>query len=244
MKTTRTPTVDDAECNGASMSVRDALMTRRSVRAFLPDPVSPSVVETLLELAARASSNSNTQPWRVHVVTGSAKAALTSALLAAFDDPDTVRQRDYDYQPSPGDWKEPLRTRRRIFGETLYSDVLGIDPKDTPARIAHHRRNYDFFGAPVGMILTVNTCAQDGAYIDAGLFLQALMMAARAAGLDTCPQASFIDFSAVIRTQLDIDDEQHIVCGLALGHADRSNRLSHRSTTRQAVSSFARFHNS
>lgn len=226
----------------SSMSVGEALTSRRSVRAFRSDPVPTAVVESLLTLAARAPSNSNTQPWHVHVVTGAAKAALTTALLAAFDDPHTVRQRDYDYQPSPDGWCEPLKTRRRLFGEALYADVLGIDPDNTAARIAHHRRNYDFFGAPVGMILTVSKHALDGAYIDAGLFLHALMMAARAAGLDTCPQASFIDFSPVIRTQLGIGEEQRIICGVALGHADRSHRLSLNSTTRLPVSSFVRFH--
>ncbi|MGA9873956.1 MAG: nitroreductase [Rhodococcus sp. (in: high G+C Gram-positive bacteria)] len=224
------------------MSVDEALKSRKSVRAFRSDPVSTAVVESLLELAAKAPSNSNTQPWRVHVVTGAAKTALTTALLAAFDDPNTVRQRDYDYQPTSDGWCEPLKARRRLFGETLYADVLGIDPGNTVARIAHHRRNYDFFGAPVGMVLTVSKHALAGAYVDAGLFLQALMMAARAAGLDTCPQASFIDFSPVIRTQLGIDEEQRIICGVALGHADRSHRLSRNSTTRLPVSSFVRFH--
>ncbi|MCZ4519430.1 nitroreductase [Rhodococcus ruber] len=226
------------------MSVRDALTSRRSVRAFRPDPIPTAIVESLLELASSAPSNSNTQPWRVHVVTGAAKAALTAALLTAHDNPDNLRQRDYEYQPNPEDWCEPLKSRRRRFGETLYSDVLGIDSEDTPARVEHHRRNYDFFGAPVGIILTVNRHALDGALIDAGLFLQALMIAARAAGLDTCPQASFIDFSPTIRTQLDIDIDQRIVCGLALGHADGSNRLSRCMTTRQPVSTFTRFHSS
>ena len=106
----------------------------------------------------------------------------------------------------------------------------------------HHRRNYDFFGAPVGIVLTVSRHPLDGALVDAGLFLQALMLAARGAGLDTCPQASFIDFYPILRQHLDLPDDQLIVCGLALGYADPEHRLSQYITPREAVASFATFY--
>ncbi|MEW2289480.1 nitroreductase [Streptomyces sp. NPDC047841] len=225
----------------APVTVEDALRSRRSTRAFLPTPVPRSTVERLLGLAARSASNSNCQPWRVHVVTGAAKHALTAALLRAHAD-DDGRGRDYDYQPGQDGWPEPFRSRRRRFGESLYRDTLGIRADDIGARLCHHRRNYDFFGAPVGIVLTTSRHPQQSALVDAGLFLQALMLAARGDGLDTCPEASLIDFSPVLRRHLLIPDDQVIVCGLALGYADPAHRLNLLRTPREPVGAFATFH--
>ncbi|GGT03695.1 nitroreductase [Streptomyces chromofuscus] len=226
----------------ASASVEDALRSRRSVRAFLPTPVPRARVERLLSLAARSASNSNCQPWQVHVVTGAAKRSLTVALLRAHDGESEGRGRDYPYQPPQDGWCEPFRSRRRRFGESLYRDTLGVRADDIDGRLGHHRRNYDFFGAPVGIVLTVCRHPLDGALVDAGLFLQALMLAARGDGLDTCPQASLIDFSPVLRRHLLIPEDQLIVCGLALGHADPTHRLNQLRTPREPVASFATFH--
>ncbi|MEU9446034.1 nitroreductase [Streptomyces sp. NPDC048304] len=230
----------------ASVTVEDALRSRRSVRAFLPTPVPRSTVERLLALASRSASNSNCQPWQVHVVTGAVKRALTAALLQAHSGDDEgrgqERGRDYAYQPPQDGWPEPFRSRRRRFGESLYRDTLGIRADDADARLGHHRRNYDFFGAPVGIVLTTSRHPLQGALVDAGLFLQALMLAARGEGLDSCPQASLIDFSPVLRRHLLIPDDQLIVCGLALGHADQAHPLNQLRTPREPVASFATFH--
>lgn len=222
-------------------TVEEAIASRRSVRAFLPTPVPRSEVERILALASRSASNSNVQPWQVHVVTDEAKRRLTAALLDAFD---TVGRTspEYPYQPAPHEWVEPFRSRRSRFGEGLYGGALGLRSEDTVRREAHHRRNYDFFGAPVGMILTVSRHPRQSALLDAGLFLQALMLAARGFGLHTCPQASFIDFSAVLREQLSIPEDQLIVCGIALGHADPDHCLNTYRTPREPTSSFATFH--
>lgn len=225
-------------------TIEDALLSRRSVRAYLPTPIRRAEVERLLTLAARSASNSNCQPWQVHVLTGQAKRRLTAALLHAHDHVGRVAEREYDYQPQPDQWPEPFRSRRRRFGEGLYRETLGITEDDTEGRLAHHRRNYDFFGAPVGIILTVSRGPLQSALVDAGLFLQALMLAARGAGLDTCPQASLIDFYPVLRRHLRIPDDQLIVCGLALGHADRTHRLSALRTPRDPVDAFATFYDS
>lgn len=228
----------------AATTIEEALLSRRSVRAYLPTPVRRAEVERLLALAARSASNSNCQPWQVHVLTGQAKRKLTAALLHAHDHLGRITEREYDYQPPPEKWPKPFRSRRRRFGEGLYRDTLGITEGDTEGRLAHHRRNYDFFGAPVGIILTVSRGPLQSALVDAGLFLQALMLAARGAGLDTCPQASLIDFYPVLRRHLRIPDDQLIVCGLALGHADRTNRLSELRTPREPVDTFATFYDS
>ncbi|MFC0549012.1 nitroreductase [Kutzneria chonburiensis] len=220
------------------MDVVEALSRRRSCRGYVARPVPPETVERLLALASRSASNANSQPWQVHVVTGAAKRRLTADLLAAFDADD--RGRDYDYQPT--DWPEPFRARRREFGDRLYGEALGIGRHDAARRLAHHRRNYDFFGAPVGMILTVSRSPRQGALVDAGLFLQAFMLAAGALGLDTCAQASLIDFSAVLRRNLRIPDEQLIVCGLSLGYGDGDHLSTRCRTARLPVSSFTTFH--
>jgi nitroreductase len=223
-------------------TIEDALLSRRSCRAFLPHPVPRPELDRLLALAARSASNSNCQPWHVHVLTGAAKHRLTAALLDAHDTEGRVLEREYDYQPSPDAWPEPFHSRRRRFGEGLYKETLGIAHDDSAGRLGHHRRNYDFFGAPVGIILTVSRRPLDGALIDAGLFLQALMLAARGAGLDTCAQASFIDFYPVLREKLRIPDDQLIVCGLALGYADNDHRLNRQRTPREPVETFTTFY--
>ena len=222
-------------------TMEDAIVSRRSVRAFLPTPVPRAEVERVLALASRSASNSNVQPWQVQVVTDEAKQRLTAALLHAYD---TVGRTlpEYPYQPAPHEWAEPFRSRRTRFGEGLYGRTLGLDSGDTTGREAHHRRNYDFFGAPVGMILTVSRHPRQSALVDAGLFLQALMLAARGAGLDTCAQASFIDFSPVLREHLPIPEEQLIVCGIALGYADADHCLNSYRTPREPAESFATFH--
>ncbi|HEV7976083.1 nitroreductase [Amycolatopsis sp.] len=223
-------------------TIEDALLSRRSCRAFLPDPVPRTELERLLTLAARSASNSNSQPWHVHVLTGAAKHGLTTALLHAHDTAGRVPTREYDYQPSPDDWPEPFHSRRRRFGEGLYKETLGIAHDDSTGRLDHHRRNYGFFGAPVGIILTVSRRPLEGALIDAGLFLQALMLAARGAGLDTCAQASFIDFYPVLREKLPIPKDHLIVCGLALGYADDDHRLNQQRTPREPVGAFTTFY--
>lgn len=230
-----------AQVGSPMTTVEEAIASRRSVRAFLPTPVPHTQVERILALASRSASNSNVQPWQVHVVTDEAKKRLTAAMLNAFD---TVGRTppEYPYQPAPHEWVEPFRSRRSRFGEGLYGSTLGLDSEDTARREAHHRRNYDFFGAPVGMILSVSRHPRQSALIDAGLFLQALMLAARGVGLDTCPQASFIDFSPVLREQLSIPEDQLIVCGVALGYADPEHCLNTYQTPREPAASFATFH--
>jgi nitroreductase len=224
------------------VTVEEALRTRRSVRAFLPTPVPREEVEHLLALASRSASNSNCQPWHVHVLTGEPKRRLTLALWEALDTGGRVVECEYPYQPAPDAWPQPYRSRRAGFGDLLYRETLGVEASDAEGRLAHHRRNYDFFGAPVGMILTVSRHPRAGALIDAGLFLQALMLLARQAGLDTCAQASFIDFYPVLRRHLGLPDDQIVVCGLALGHADNGHRLSRLHTPREPVRSFTTWH--
>ena len=217
----------------------EALVTRRSVRAFLPTPVPRATVEELLGLASRSPSGSNIQPWKVRVVAGAARDRLSQAILAALDrDGAQAHQREWNYYPV--NWREPFLARRRKIGWDLYG-LLGIGKGDYAATEAQRRRNYSFFGAPVGFIFTLDEDLEIGSWLDLGIFIGALAVAARGRGLDTCPQAAFADFHAIIRRELGLPDNQIIICGMALGYPDPDAPENRLVTERAAPADFATF---
>jgi len=206
------------------MDVLEAMATRRSVRGFLPDPVPRETIEAILSAAARAPSGSNIQPWHVRVTTGAEKAALTAAVHAAHDAGDKV-EREYHYYPRV--WREPYYARRRATGWGLYG-LLGIGKTDRAAMHRQHGRNYDFFGAPVGLFFSMDRDMEQGSWLDFGMFLQNVMLAARGFDLHTCPQAAWCDFHPIVRAHLGIPDDRILICGMSLGREDRdavANRL-------------------
>jgi nitroreductase len=221
-------------------AVDAAITSRRSVRAFLPTPVPRSVIEEILAVAARAPSGTNTQPWRVHVLMGDAKAALSADIRAAYDDPAERALHLEPYAYYPTEWRPPYIDRRRKVGWDLYG-LLGIGKSDKARMHAQHGRNYDFFGAPVGLIFTIETVLQQGSWLDYGMFLQNVMVAARARGLDTCPQAAFTQFHRIIARHLGLREDEMVVCGMSLGHADPSAPENTLVTERAPVDVFARF---
>jgi len=222
-----------------SLPADEAIATRRSVRAFLPTPVDRATVESLLALASRAPSGSNLQPWKVRVVAGTARARLSRAILAALDtEGPTAHKREWNYYPV--NWREPFLARRRKIGWDLYG-LLGIARGDFEGTERQRRRNYEFFGAPVGLIFTLDEDLEIGSWLDLGIFIGAFAIAARGRGLDTCPQAAFADFHAVIRRELGIPENEIIICGMALGHADPSAVENRLVTERAAPSHFATF---
>jgi len=216
----------------------EAINSRRSVRAFLPDPVSRETIEQILALAARAPSGSNIQPWRVWVVSGAAKERLSQRLLAAHEADDPSQQEEYRYYPDR--WEEPYLSRRRQLGLALYG-LLGIAKGDHAAMQRQFGRNYSFFGAPVGLILTIDRAMNQGSWFDLGAFLQSILLAARGFGLDTCPQQAFARYHRLIREELGIGEEQMIACGIALGHADPKAPENQLQTPRVPVAEFATF---
>ncbi|QOT77796.1 nitroreductase [Cupriavidus basilensis] len=220
--------------------IDQAIITRRSVRAFLDTPVPRDVVNEILAVASRAPSGTNAQPWRVYVLTGDAKVKLSADVLAAYDDPqrDSKYREEYPYYPR--EWVAPYIDRRRKVGWDLYS-LLQISREDKARMHAQHARNFTFFGAPVGMIFTIDRILELGSWLDYGMFLQSIMVAARARGLDTCPQAAFTQFHAVISNHLRLPADEMVVCGMALGHADPAAIENTLSTEREPVSGFARF---
>jgi nitroreductase len=218
----------------------EAIVSRQSIRAFLATPVPRSTVEEILEVAARAPSGTNTQPWLVHVLAGEPKAELSRRILAAFDAPQGGAQPAREYKYYPEKWTSPYLERRRKVGWDLYG-LLGIGKGDFEKTHHQHGRNYAFFDAPVGLIFTIDRILEQGSWLDYGMFLQNVMVAARARGLDTCPQAAFLDFHAIIADMLGLPDSQMLVCGMSLGWADPDARVNTLFTEREPVSGFARF---
>lgn len=222
-------------------AVDAAITSRHSTRAFLPTAVPRETLLELLQVAGRAPSGTNTQPWQVHVFTGEAKQALSRDIRAAFDDPDERARHREEYAYYPLEWCSPYIERRRKVGWDLYA-LLGIGKADKQRMHEQHARNFDFFGAPVGLIFTIDRVMQQGSWLDYGMFLQSVMVAARARGLDTCPQAAFTQFHRIIARHLSLPTEQMVVCGMALGYADPAAVENTLVTDREPVSGFVRFH--
>ncbi|UUZ76709.1 nitroreductase [Polaromonas sp. P1(28)-13] len=218
-----------------------ALVTRRATRAFLPTPVSRTDVEAILDVARYCASGVNTQPWHVHVVMGAAKERLTDAIMRVYNDSSRMAKLDEPYDYYPQEWISPYIDRRRKVGWDLYG-LLGIHKSDKERMHAQHGGNYRFFGAPVGLMFTIDRRMGRGSLIDYGMFLQSIMVAARARGLDTCPQAAFTPFHRVITEELAIPEQQMFVCGMSLGYADPSRIENSLVTDREAVGNFTTFH--
>jgi len=232
--------VIDRRPAGSHEVVDHAIATRQSVRGFLPTPVPRATIEELLRLASRAPSGTNTQPWKATVLTGSAKERLSAAILAVYNDAEKRKQHVEEYAYYPTQWVDPYLARRRKIGWDLYG-LLGIGREDKAKMHAQHGRNYMFFDAPVGIIFTIDRIMEQGSWLDFGMFLQNVMIAARARGLDTCPQAAFMQFHRVIASELALSESEMVVCGMSLGYADMSKIENTLQTEREPVSGFARF---
>jgi nitroreductase len=217
-----------------------AITSRRSLRAFLPTPVAREDIEAILQVASRAPSGTNTQPWKVYVLLGEKKAALSARLLEEYLDPEKNRQHSEEYAYYPREWASPYIDRRRKVGWDLYA-LLGLTRENKAGMSAQHARNYQFFDAPVGFIFTIDRMMEQGSWLDYGMFLENIMVAARGRGLDTCPQAAFTQFHKVIAEELSLPDNEMVVCGMALGYADMSKVENSLQTERAPLSDFVKF---
>ena len=219
-------------------NVTAAITTRHSIRAFLSTPVSRKVVEEILSVARRAPSGTNMQPWWVYVVTDDGKNRLSDTLLKAHDGGASAWTPEYQYYPN--DFQDPYKSRRRKVGWDLYG-LLDIERGQKEKMHQQHGRNFRFFDAPVGLMFTVDRELKIGSWLDYGMFIQNVMLAAREKGLHTCPQAAFTGHHQVIRECLPIPDEQSLVCGMSLGYADPDAIENSLITEREPVDSFTRF---
>ncbi|GHU47116.1 nitroreductase [Betaproteobacteria bacterium] len=218
-------------------AVDEAIRTRHSIRRYLPTPVSRDVVTQLLELAARAPSGTNVQPWKVYALAGDARKALSDAILEQYNQ-GIKEGREFDYYPK--EWNEPWLSRRRKVGLGLYS-LLNIGKGDKERMKEQTGRNYQFFDAPVGLILTMDRQLGRGMFLDYGIFIGNLITAARARGLDTCVQAAFADYPETVRKHLGIGDNEIIVSGIALGYADPNAPENSLIAEREAADAFTSF---
>ncbi|HET6317437.1 MAG TPA: nitroreductase [Chloroflexota bacterium] len=222
-------------------AVDAAITSRRSVRAFLDTPVPRETIEEILRVASRAPSGTNTQPWRVHVLTGAAKAMLSARIRAVYDDPEQRAQHSEEYAYYPTQWVSPYIDRRRKIGWDLYG-LLGIGKTDKRRMHEQHGRNYEFFGAPVGLFFTLDRHLDgQAAWLDLGMYLHGVMLAALGHGLATCPQQAFARYHKIIRAHLDIPEDEIVVCGMSLGRPDPDEPVNRLTTAREPVSEFARF---
>jgi len=209
--------------------------SRTTVRAFRPDPVPRYQLMEILETARAAPSNFNSQPWRVHVLTGKAKRALGEAILQAHT-ANTLPAFSPFPQPIPAD----CEARADDFGRR-YCSALGIDREDMAARARQTGRNFVFFGAPVGLIFTIHAMLTKHSCLDQGLFLQNLMLAAHVRGLATCPQVSFVRFQPIIAEQLGLGSDELVTCGMSLGYADGEAAVNRLNMPREPVQGFTRW---
>lgn len=222
------------------MDVLDALRARGSTRAFTDRPVSEALVRRILDAARYAPSGSNIQPWQVHVVAGDARARLCADALAAAREDRSRYPWPYDYYPVH--WRDPYLARRRACGWGLYT-LLGIARGDRAAATAHELRNYALFDAPVGMFFFIDRDLEHGSWLDLGMFVQSVMLAAQSLGLATCPQAAWAPFHEVVRRHVGVPpDGPILVCGLALGYADAAAPINAYRPERLEVDAFARLH--
>jgi nitroreductase len=225
-------------------SVDAAITSRFSARAFLPRAVPRETIEGILEVASRAPSGTNTQPWKVYVLQGASRDALVDKVCAAHDalraDPSLAAQYQEAYDYYPTTWVSPYIDRRRENGWGLYG-LLGIGKGDKDKMHAQHQRNFRFFDAPVGLMFTVDKVMGRGSLVDYGMFLQNIMVAARARGLHTCPQAAWNNFASIILPHVGAGEGEMVVCGMSLGYADEADPVNGFHTPREPAASFTRW---
>lgn len=222
------------------MDVLDALRARGSTRAFISRPVPAAIVHRILDAARYAPSGSNIQPWQVHVVAGAVRDRLCAETRAAATEDRTRYPWPYDYYPVH--WRDPYLARRRACGWGLYT-LLGIGRGDRAAAAAQELRNYALFDAPVGLFFFIDRDLEHGSWLDLGMFVQSVMLAAQSLGLATCPQAAWAPFHEIVRRHVGVPlDGPILVCGMALGHPDPDARVNTYRPERLAVDGFARLH--
>ena len=222
-------------------SVDAAMLSRYSNRAFLPKAVPKELLQNLLEVASRAPSGTNTQPWKVYVLQGASRDSLVSSVCAAHDamtaDPSLAAQYTEAYDYYPEKWVSPYIDRRRECGFGLYGE-LGLGKGDKAGMFAQHQRNFKLFDAPVGLMFTIDKVMGRGSLLDYGMFLQNIMLAARARGLHTCPQAAWNGFAKIILPHIGAADNEMLVCGMSLGYADEGALVNTFATSRVGVQDF------
>ncbi|MEP3246686.1 MAG: nitroreductase [Sneathiella sp.] len=219
------------------MKVSEALLSRKTVRQFFDKPIDEQTIRELLEISRRAPSGGNLQPWTIHVLTGAPLQALVKdvreKLLAGHEE-------EPEYNVYPPDLTDPYRTRRRIVGQQLY-DLIGVPREDTPGKMKQLARNFEFFGAPVGMFFVLDRQMEIGQFADVGMMMQSIMLLAREKGLHTCPQEAWARWPATVSKHLSLQAHEMMFCGMAIGYEDQSAVINKLHSERAELEEFATF---
>ncbi|ENV80167.1 nitroreductase [Acinetobacter ursingii] len=224
--------------------VDDAIRSRHSVRAFLSTPVDAQIIKDILEVACRAPSGTNTQPWKVYVVTDKKRDEMVDrvckAQLEIYKHPEKAAEYQETFPYYPEKWISPFIDRRRENGWGLYG-LLNIQKGEKEKMAAQQLRNYQLFDAPVGLYFTVNKAMGIGSKMDISMMIQNVMVAAKARGLDTCPQAAWNHFHPIVLEVLGASDDEELVCTVALGYANPDEIVNTFITPREPVEKFTVF---
>jgi len=224
--------------NPIPSSVDDAITSRQSCRRYLNRPVSREQIHHLLEVARFAPSGTNVQPWSVYVTGGKTRDAIATEIVEELKTAPERDEREYDYYPT--EWFEPYLSRRRACGWGLYGS-LGITRENKQAMSDQRSRNYAFFDAPVGLFFTIDRRLEKGSWLDLGMFIQNVMIAARGQGLHSCAQAAFANYHSILRRHLAVSAEEIIVCGMSVGYGDMEAPENKWRTEREPVESFTQW---
>jgi nitroreductase len=220
------------------MSTAALLKSRMSIRVFQDKPVDEATVRDLLDTARWAPSGGNLQPWKVIVVAGPARDAVVElAKRRLLENPAGEAGVHPIY---PEKLHEPYRTRRFKIGEDMYA-LLGIPREDRNARLQWLARNYQFFGAPVGLFFAIDRAMGHGQWAHLGMFMQSFALAAEERGLSTCMQESWGMLRDSLHAHFKLPDHEIIYCGMALGYADREAKVNQLRSDRVPVDEFAVF---
>jgi len=222
-------------------TIDDVIQARMSTRAFTSEMPSHELIQHLLQVASRAPSGTNTQPWKVYVLEGNILTELCHKVCDAYEaisqNPELAHQYKEAYSYYPEKWFSPYIDRRRENGWSLYG-LLGIEKGEKEKMFLQHQRNFRFFDAPVGLFFTIHRDLGTGSILDYGMFLQNIMISAQSHGLASCPQAAWNKFSKIILPTIGAGEEEMLVCGMALGYADQSDRINTFQTPRAKVEEF------
>lgn len=218
------------------ISVTTAMLGRRSTRAFLSRPVPESEVRDIIDVARRAPSGGNLQPWRLIAMAGDDLTQFKAAVQANLKQNPRGDGPEFPVYPNP--LKEPFDGRRKKCGEDMYA-AIGVTREDRAGRLQQFARNYDFFGAPVGMILAIDRSMETAQWTDIGIFLQSILLLAYERGLATCAQASWAAVHKTIRAHLGLSDDMVVICGISLGYPDLDHPINSATMDREPVGTVA-----
>jgi len=213
---------------------------RRSIRAFTAQAVEEQLLRDILQVASRAPSGSNIQPWKVYVLTGPAKDRLSQKIIETVQDPEKNASHQAEYVYYPKKWREPFLSRRRKVGVDLYT-LLGIGRGDQDKMQTQHLKNFNFFGAPVGLVLTIDRSMEKGSWLDYGMFVQNILISAQAHGLATCPQAAFIAYHEIFAQEIGFPSDEQLVCCISLGYENLQAVENKLITQREPIDQFVQF---